>query len=110
MVHHQPLTAAPLSPAEAEALDEADPLGPFRARFALPAGPDGNPGIYLAGNSLGLLPLAARDHVNAELDRWAELGVGGHFDGDLAWMPYHQLLTDPMAAIVGGRPHEVVVM
>ena len=94
----------------AAALDAADPLAPFRDEFSLPVGSDGSPQIYLAGNSLGVAPRAAAEHVNAELERWARLGVAGHFTGELAWEPYHELLTDPLARLVGGRPHEVVAM
>ena len=106
------------SPAHAEALDAADPLAPLRAEFAIPAGADGEPKIYLVGNSLGALPLAARDAVNAELDRWGSLGVDGHFAGtdptgagtNLAWEPYHELLTDQLASVVGAHGNEVVAM
>ncbi|MCY4104294.1 MAG: kynureninase [bacterium] len=94
----------------AAALDAADPLAGFRDEFHLPAGRDGAPQIYLAGNSLGAAPRAAAGYVNAELDRWASLGVAGHFAGESAWAPYHELLTDPLGRLVGGRPHEVVAM
>jgi kynureninase len=96
--------------AGAEKLDAADPMGSFRDEFLIPRRPDGTEQIYLVGNSLGAPPAAARRYVDAELDRWAELGVRGHFESDLAWEPYHELLTDPMAAIVGARSDEVVVM
>ncbi|MEM7093350.1 MAG: kynureninase [Actinomycetota bacterium] len=92
------------SAATAAELDAADPLAAFRAEFQLPVG------IYLVGNSLGALPEAARTNVNTEFDRWATLGVEGHFTGELAWKDYHELLTEPMAAIVGGTRSEVVVM
>lgn len=85
-------------------LDAADPLAPLRDRFELPDG------IYLVGNSLGALPRGARDHVQTELDRWGTLGVEGHFTGDLAWKDYHELLTEPLAAIVGANADEVVAM
>ena len=96
--------------ATAMALDAADPLSGFRDEFHLPVGRAGSPQIYLAGNSLGAVPRAAADYVNAELDRWARLGVAGHFAGALAWEPYHELLTDSLGRLVGGRPHEVVAM
>lgn len=99
---------------EAEALDLADPLARFRHEFHLPEGPDGRPQIYLAGNSLGLAPKVARKQLGIELDRWAELGVAGHFAGQTdvgtGWAAYHEQLTEPMAMIVGGNPDEVVVM
>ena len=102
-----PFTAAAET---ALALDAADPLAGFRHEFHLPVGRDGAPQIYLAGNSLGAVPRAVAGHVNAELERWARLGVAGHFAGELAWEPYHELLADPLARLVGGRPHEVVAM
>src|SRR3990172_9294100 len=65
----------------ARAMDVADPLAPFRARFAVP-----DPGlVYLDGNSLGRPPLAAiegvarvtRDEWPGDLirgwDRWLDL-------------------------------------
>ena len=92
------------------ALDAADPLSAFRDEFHLPAGRDGSPQIYLVGNSLGAVPRAAADYVIAELDRWARLGAAAHFAGELAWLPYHELLTDSLGRLVGGRPNEVVAM
>ena len=92
------------------ALDAADPLSAFRNEFHLPAGRDGSPQTYLVGNSLGAVPRAAADYVIAELDRWARLGAAAHFAGELAWLPYHKLLTDSLGRLVGGRPNEVVAM
>jgi kynureninase len=94
----------------ASALDADDPLGSFRFEFEIPTDQSGATKIYLVGNSLGALPTRSRRYVTAELDRWGRYGVEGHFTGDLAWEPYHELLTEPMAAIVGGRSDEVVVM
>lgn len=94
----------------AAGLDEADPLARSRDEFHLPVGRDGAPQIYLAGNSLGAVPRAAAEYVNAELERWARLGVAGHFTGELAWEPYHELLAGPQARLVGAAPHEVVAM
>ena len=94
----------------ASALDAADPLASLRDEFHLPEGPDGVPQIYLVGNSLGAVPRAAAGYVNAELERWARLGAAAHFEGELAWLPYHELLTEPLARLVGGHPSEVVAM
>jgi kynureninase len=96
--------------ATARALDAADPLASMRNRFLIPTGPDGSKQIYLVGNSLGLATSSTADYVTTELDRWAALGVAGHFSGELAWAPYHRLLTGQMANIVGGLDDEVVVM
>jgi kynureninase len=85
-------------------LDRGDPLSRFRNEFELPSG------IYLVGNSLGVLPRTARRYVNDELDRWGSLGVEGHFTGKLAWKDYHELLTGQLARLVGARPVEVVAM
>jgi kynureninase len=84
--------------------------GHFRDRFRIPHGPEGHDCLYFCGNSLGLQPVAAADAVEAELERWAGLGVAGHFDGPLAWMPYHRLATENLALITGARAHEVVAM
>src|SRR6478735_4627690 len=59
-------------------LDAEDPLRHFREKFHLPLGKDGKPLIYFAGNSLGLMPKAARAIVEEELDNWAKLGVDAH--------------------------------
>ncbi len=61
-------------------LDAEDPLRHFRERFHLPLGKNGEPLIYFAGNSLGLMPKAARKIVERELDDWARLGVDAHLD------------------------------
>ena len=85
-------------------LDAADPLAPCRDKFDVPGE------IYLVGNSLGARPKATREYVNHELDRWSNLGVEGHFTGDLAWKSYHELLTNQLARLVGAHPDEVVAM
>ncbi len=84
--------------------------GQFRDRFRLPAAPRGRECIYLCGHTMGLQPLAAADAVEAELERWARLGVAGRFDGPLAWVSYHELLSDALAELVGARRSEVVAM
>ena len=57
--------------------DAADPTAALRDRFRLPVGRDGRPKAYLAGQSLGAQPKAARAAVEERLDAWARLGVDG---------------------------------
>jgi kynureninase len=90
--------------------DQADPLRAFRSRFALPRDSTGAGLIYLAGHSLGLLPLAARTLVNEELDEWAKLGVLGHETARRPWIPYHEHLTAGLRTLTGAKASEVIAM
>ena len=94
----------------AAALDQSDPLAGFRDRFHIPKSKTGEDCIYLCGHSLGLQPKSAKSYIEEELEDWAKLGVEGHFHGRHPWMPYHRLLTEQTAALVGAQPVEVVVM
>ena len=96
--------------ADAIARDAADPLAGYRERFLLPVGPDGAPSIYLAGQSLGLQPKAARVAIEAELEAWSRLGVDAWFDRDRPWFTYTGRLREPMARIVGARPSEIAIL
>ncbi|MBD7986659.1 kynureninase [Luteimonas sp. Sa2BVA3] len=93
----------------ATALDDADPLRGLRAEFHVPRHGDGEQ-AYFVGNSLGLQPKAARAHVEDVLDKWAAEAVEAHFTGTTQWMPYHALLREPLARVVGAEPEEVVAM
>src|SRR3982751_2375800 len=100
------------SPDEAFALhlDAEDPLRAFRDKFHLPLGQNGQPLIYFAGNSLGLMPKSARRIVEQELDDWAQLGVDAHLEAETPWYTYHENLREPMARIIGAKPVEVICM
>jgi kynureninase len=95
---------------EAQNLDEQDELSVFRSRFHIPPTPGGEPSVYFCGNSLGLMPKSVRENVEEVLYDWQNLGVEGHVHAKHPWMPYHEFLTDQMAAVVGALPEEVVVM
>lgn len=94
----------------AREMDRQDPLADFRNRFHLPKQANGEPYIYLCGNSLGLQPRSARAYVEQELLDWENMGVEGHFHAKNPWMPYHEFLTESTARLVGAKPMEVVVM
>jgi kynureninase len=91
-------------------MDADDPLASFRSRFCFPKTASGDECIYLCGHSLGLQPRKAKDYIEQELQDWAQLGVEGHFHARNPWMPYHRLLTEQTAKLVGANPEEVVVM
>ena len=61
--------------------------------------------MYFTGNSLGLQPKQTKNHIQQELNDWANLGVEGHFEAKNPWMPYHEFLTETMAEIVGSKTH-----
>ena len=93
----------------AKRLDERDPLAHFRDRFAIPERHRA-PVLYVNGNSLGLMPKAARALVGDELHDWETLAVDAHFAGKTPWLTYHEVLREPGARLVGAHPSEVVMM
>jgi kynureninase len=92
-----------LTRAACEALDAADPLAAWRARFALPKGV-----IYLDGNSLGPLPKATEALLQDVVRRqWGEdLITSWNRHG---WVDLPQRLGAKIARLIGAAPHEVIV-
>ncbi len=89
--------------AAVQALDAADPLHPFRARFDLPAAV-----IYMDGNSLGPLPTAARAAVSRAVDQeWGHGLIRSWNDAD--WIGAPRRVGDKIARLVGADAGEVVV-
>jgi kynureninase len=88
--------------ADAERLDAADPLAPFRERFVI----DDHETIYLDGNSLGRLPIATRERVKELTAEWgSELVRGWH-----EWIDLPERTGDLLATgVLGARPGEVIV-
>jgi kynureninase len=78
----------------------------FRNRFHIPK-QNGKEVIYLAGNSLGLLPKAALELVEQEFTDWGNLGVDGHFDAKNPWFPYHHFVEESLAKLCGALKNEV---
>ncbi|HKT31147.1 MAG TPA: kynureninase [Gammaproteobacteria bacterium] len=90
-------------------LDRQDSLAHYREKFHIPRHAGGEE-IYLCGNSLGLQPKTTERYVREELEDWQRLAVKAHFAGRRPWMPYHELLTEKTARLVGAEPREVVNM
>jgi kynureninase len=98
--------------AHARRLDAQDSDPGRRAEFRIPpAAATGYPEVaYLAGNSLGLQPRNVANRLTQELDDWARLAVEGHLEATRPWAPYHELLREPAARMVGALSTETVVM
>lgn len=94
----------------ARRLDASDPMTSFRDRFHIPVRSDGSEMKYFCGNSLGLMPRGVDEDVQAELEDWKNLAVGGHLRGRNPWYPYHEQFREPGARLVGALPSEVVFM
>ena len=96
--------------AAAQQLDQADELAAFRTEFTFPTNIEGEPLLYFAGHSLGLMPNRAREALNAECDAWGKYAVKGHFESERPWVRCHTYVADSLARIAGARPSEVVAM
>lgn len=90
-------------------MDQADPLKHFKERFLFPK-VEGESAIYLCGNSLGLQPKTVQQHLQYELDKWADMAVDGHFHGENPWYDARKKSKPILAKIVGAKEHEVVAM
>jgi kynureninase len=99
-----------LERSEAQQRDREDRLASLRGEFLVPKRADGSDCIYLCGHSLGLQPRSAAGIVTEELERWAQLGVSGHFDSDRPWVTYHEQLSPGLARLAGAKALEVVAM
>ncbi|MGI9089266.1 MAG: kynureninase [Chthoniobacterales bacterium] len=97
------MTPSP-SRAAAEALDAADPLAKFRARFFVPKNR-----IYLDGNSLGLLSIDAERTLLAVLEKWKTGGIGGWLEGDSPWFTMAEALAARVAKLVGAEADEIAI-
>ena len=91
----------------AKKLDKSDPLGSFRKEFYYPKTNGSDEGIYLCGNSLGLQPKSASNHIKKELKIWQEKGALGQHS---RWEHFHEKLMESTARLVGAKNDEVVVM
>lgn len=90
--------------AYAETRDASDSLAPYRGEFYLP-----QDGIYMDGNSLGLLSKRAERTLLESLSDWKELGIDGWMSGRHPWFNLSEQLAALNAPLVGARAEEVMV-
>ena len=85
---------------EAQALDARDPLADFRERFVI----EDPQRIYLDGNSLGRLPVAARERIVAMTAEWGARLVSGWPE----WIDAPARTGDLIAQVIGAGEGEVI--
>ncbi|WP_214835403.1 kynureninase [Exiguobacterium sp. s122] len=88
----------------AETLDANDALARYREEFYLP-----QDGIYMDGNSLGLLSKRAERTLMESLQDWKELGIDGWMSGRHPWFNLSEQLASLNAPLIGARAEEVMV-
>lgn len=94
---------AAITRADCETLDRDDPLAACRTEFHLPEGT-----IYLDGNSLGVMPLAARERAQQILEQeWGEDLIRSW--NKAGWWDLPTRLGDKLSRLIGAAPGEVVV-
>jgi kynureninase len=87
---------------DARHLDRSDPLAAYRDRFLI-----ADPGLtYLDGNSLGRLPLAARDRVQRAVDDEWGAGLVGSWE---EWIDLPQRVGELLAPLIGAAPGETTL-
>ncbi|MDP9073620.1 MAG: aminotransferase class V-fold PLP-dependent enzyme, partial [Actinomycetota bacterium] len=92
----------PIERRRAEECDAADPLAGFHDRFVI----DDPDLIYLCGNSLGRLPKATAEQIQAATEHWGRHLVQGWHQ----WLDLPTRVGDLLAEhILGARSGEVVV-
>lgn len=93
-------------------MDECDPLREFRSRFRIPLhgeGKSAREAVYMCGNSLGLLPLATEHVVAGEIKKWGDVGVKGHFEGDIPWARCEELLPALAKDMIGAEDAQLEI-
>ncbi len=84
------------------AMDKEDPLAHKRAAFYLPAGK-----VYLDGNSLGALPLAAIERVQTTLQQqWGEDLINSW--NSHGWIDMPQAVGEKIAPLIGAATGQVI--
>ena len=92
----------PITRADMEELDRADPLASFRDEFSLPDGV-----IYLDGNSLGALPRATAGRVAAVMEQEWGRGLIRSWN-DAGWIGLAEKVGDKIGRLLGAPPGTVI--
>lgn len=96
-------SSPPITRADCEALDAADPLGALRERFDLPAGV-----IYLDGNSLGPLPRGVAERMRHATEAEWGRGLIGSWDA-AGWIDLPARCGTKLGPLLGVPARDVFV-
>lgn len=88
----------------ARQLDKEDQLALYRDEFYLK-----DDGVYMDGNSLGIMSKRAEQSTLDLLHSWKEYGIDGWTEGEHPWYFLSESLGEKMAGLVGARKEEVIV-
>jgi kynureninase len=88
---------------EAKMMDQQDILRSFRNEFYLK-----NDGVYMDGNSLGLLSKRAEETTHELLNSWKQYAIDGWTEGEQPWYYLSEKLGESMTELVGGKKEEVI--
>jgi kynureninase len=92
----------PISRSDLAALDQADPLAPFRSEFTLPDGV-----IYLDGNSLGPLPIATPGRLAEVIGQEWGQGLIRSWN-DAGWISLSERVGDKIGRLLGAQAGTVI--
>lgn len=84
-------------------LDATDELASFAAEFTKP------PGVYMDGNSLGLMCRAADASLRDAIEAWRTLGIRGWTEGAEPWFGMANRTSVLLAPLLGCEPEDVIV-
>jgi len=88
----------------ARSLDVEDELRKYRDEFYL-----NNDGVYMDGNSLGLMSKRAEQSAFDLLNSWKKYGIDGWTEGEHPWYFLSESLGEKMSELVGAKKDEVIV-
>ena len=88
----------------ARQLDKEDQLASYRDEFYLK-----DDGVYMDGNSLGIMSKRAEQSTLDLLHSWKEYGIDGWTEGEHPWYFLSESLGEKMTGLVGARKEEVIV-
>ncbi|SDP33318.1 kynureninase [Halobacillus aidingensis] len=96
------MTKPVISREDVKALDQHDPLQPFKREFYQERF------YYMDGNSLGLLSKRSEETLSTSLNDWKKHAIGGWTEGEEPWFYMSEKIGALTAPLIGAKPEEVI--